>query len=81
MGSAASSGSGAKARRAPVAPQQQTPPPSASQPPGGRWALAVHGGAGVINSDNAEWIAATREGVEAALDAGAQVLCSFCESP
>ena len=37
------------------------------------WAIAIHGGAGVINTHNAEWLAATRQGLEAALDAGVKV--------
>jgi len=39
-----------------------------------RWALAIHGGAGVINTDNTEWIKSTTAGMEAALDAGIKVL-------
>lgn len=36
-------------------------------------ASTLAGGAGVINSDNAEWLASTRAGLEAALDVGAGV--------
>lgn len=43
----------------------------ASEP---RWALAIHGGAGVINTDDAEWVAATEEGMARALDVGVKVL-------
>ncbi|GBF97695.1 hypothetical protein Rsub_09753 [Raphidocelis subcapitata] len=44
--------------------------------PGGRprWVLAIHGGAGVINTRDPEWVATTKAGLETALDAGIEVL-------
>lgn len=41
-----------------------------------RWALAIHGGAGVINSNNEEWLADAKRGLAAALTAGQSVLAS-----
>lgn len=48
------------------------PPPRPQQPL--RYALAIHGGAGVINSSNSVWIGSAKEGLQAALDAGHAVL-------
>lgn len=39
-----------------------------------RYALAIHGGAGVINTSNSLWIGSAMEGLQAALDAGHAVL-------
>jgi hypothetical protein len=41
-----------------------------------RWALAIHGGAGVINSTNTEWLDDAKRGLEASLRAGEAVLAS-----
>jgi beta-aspartyl-peptidase (threonine type) len=40
------------------------------------WALAIHGGAGVINSTNTEWLDDAKRGLEASLRAGEAVLAS-----
>lgn len=40
---------------------------------GGGWSIAIHGGAGVINTDDPAWIAATRKGLDDALEAGVAV--------
>lgn len=42
----------------------------------GRWVLAIHGGAGVINSKNEEWLADAKRGLAASLTAGQSVLAS-----
>jgi beta-aspartyl-peptidase (threonine type) len=39
-----------------------------------RYALAIHGGAGVINTSNSVWIGSAMEGLQAALEAGHAVL-------
>eukprot|EP00882_Tetradesmus_deserticola_P015759 GHRQ01016793.1.p1 GENE.GHRQ01016793.1~~GHRQ01016793.1.p1 ORF type:complete len:197 (+),score=31.99 GHRQ01016793.1:53-643(+) len=39
-----------------------------------RYALAIHGGAGVINTSNSVWISSAMEGLQAALEAGHAVL-------
>lgn len=39
-----------------------------------RWALAIHGGAGVINSTHSAWLDDARLGLEASLAAGQAVL-------
>lgn len=41
-----------------------------------RYALAIHGGAGVINSSKTEWLADAKVGLEASLKAGQAVLAS-----
>lgn len=43
----------------------------ASEP---RWALGIHGGAGVINSSNTLWLDDAKRGLETSLRAGAAVL-------
>jgi beta-aspartyl-peptidase (threonine type) len=45
-----------------------------NNPNNNRWSLAIHGGAGVINADDPEWIRAGLEGLRTALKAGADVL-------
>jgi beta-aspartyl-peptidase (threonine type) len=39
-----------------------------------RWSLAIHGGAGVINSTHTDWLDDARRGLEASLRAGQTVL-------
>jgi beta-phosphoglucomutase-like phosphatase (HAD superfamily) len=39
-----------------------------------RYALSIHGGAGVINTSNIVWIESAMEGLQAALEAGHAVL-------
>jgi beta-aspartyl-peptidase (threonine type) len=39
-----------------------------------RWSLAIHGGAGVINSTHTAWLEDARLGLEASLAAGQAVL-------
>jgi len=41
---------------------------------GPRWAIAIHGGAGVINATNQEWLDDAYAGLQAALKAGQVVL-------
>lgn len=41
-----------------------------------RWSLAIHGGAGVINSSKTEWLDDAKRGLEASLRAGQAVLSS-----
>lgn len=41
---------------------------------GQRWALAVHGGAGVINSTHTEWLDDAKRGLTASLRAGQLIL-------
>jgi beta-aspartyl-peptidase (threonine type) len=53
-------------------PQQQQQQQQQQQPL--RYALAIHGGAGVINTSNSVWISSAMEGLQAALEAGDAVL-------
>jgi beta-aspartyl-peptidase (threonine type) len=41
---------------------------------GQRWSLAIHGGAGVINSTHTDWLDDAKRGLEASLRAGQAVL-------
>ena len=48
--------------------------PCIAEPNVQRWALAIHGGAGIINATEEEWISGALDGLHAALDAGEAVL-------
>jgi hypothetical protein len=56
-----------------TAPPRGAAADAAAAPGERRWALAIHGGAGVINSDNEEWIRETKEGIAEALQVGVKV--------
>jgi hypothetical protein len=62
------------AASAPQQPEQQQQEPQQQQQEPLRYALAIHGGAGVINTSNSVWIERAMEGLQAALEAGHAVL-------
>lgn len=61
-------------RRAHCTPMSSATAKTSTAATGQRWSLAIHGGAGVINSTHTDWLDDAKRGLEASLRAGQAVL-------